>query len=360
MLNFSLSILSNIDALLVTNPKNIFYLSGFQGLTPHERESYLFVTQTKMYLMTNALYLEQAKKIIKDNKEIELVEITSASPLTVRLIELINALGLKKIGFESEDLKFQEYTKITADLSPAICCPTSQLVEQLRLIKTPLEITKLQKACTITDACFTYLQSFIKPQMTEADIAWEIESYFKKNGAQSSFPPIVAFNINSSQPHYSSSMNYKLRTTDFILLDFGAKFQGYCADMTRMIFVGNGDPEISRAYKVLKTAQQKALDLLTSGERSGSNLDQAVRDELATQGFPPYPHSLGHAVGLDIHEAPRLSVRRDETLKPGMVFSVEPGIYVEGKFGLRIEDLVLIKENGIEVLSTSPKNLIII
>ena len=205
------------------------------------------------------------------------------------------------------------------------------------------------------------------------EIAWEIESYFKKRGAENAFPPIVAFGKNSSQPHYSSSIRYTLDAKrSLVLLDFGARVNGYCADMTRMLFMGLPKTEWKKAYQALKLAQQKALsylaqsfqyiDILKNQRRkiSGAELDQLVRKELAKFGYPPYPHSLGHAVGLAIHEAPRLSIRRDEELKPGMIFSVEPGIYVPGQFGMRIEDLVLLTENGIEVLSKSTKEMMIL
>ncbi len=230
----------------------------------------------------------------------------------------------------------------------------------MRIIKNLDEITKLKKAIQITDECFAKILTHLKSGVSESEIAWDIETYFRNNGAQSAFPPIVAFDVNASQPHYASSERYTLNANSLILLDFGAKFNGYCADMTRMAFLGYPNPEIEKAYEALKNAQQKALDLLKAGKRNGAHLDKATRDELAIASYPPYPHSLGHAVGLAIHEAPRLSIRQDEILKPGMVVSVEPGIYVEGKFGMRIEDLVLITDTGIEVLSKSPKNLTVL
>jgi Xaa-Pro aminopeptidase len=151
-----------------------------------------------------------------------------------------------------------------------------------------------------------------------------------------------------------------LRSGSLVLLDFGAKINGYCADMTRMLFVGKPKPEWVRAYETVLAAQQKALNLLKDGVRNGATLDAAAKEVIAESDLPPYSHSLGHCVGLDIHEGPRLSDKKEETLSPGMVFSVEPGVYIEGQYGIRIEDLVRLTSTGIEILSKSPRNLSIL
>ncbi|KKS86659.1 MAG: Peptidase M24 [Candidatus Gottesmanbacteria bacterium GW2011_GWB1_43_11] len=383
--NYNSLMLQSLDALLVTDPTNIYYLTGFMGLAPDEREAYVLVTQDKLYLFTNPLYREQAEKIIQlPNNQIntnnpipkEYIEISRENPLAIQIKKVLDALSLTrtiKVGFEENNLTVAEMHALKKDLDGFNLVPTRNRIEELRKFKRPDEIAQIKSACKLTDNCFDFILTKLIPGVTETEIAWEIESYFKKRGAENAFPPIVAFGKNSSQPHYSSSIRYTLDAKrSLVLLDFGARVNGYCADMTRMLFMGLPKTEWKKAYQALKLAQQKALsylaqsfqyiDILKNQRRkiSGAELDQLVRKELAKFGYPPYPHSLGHAVGLAIHEAPRLSIRRDEELKPGMIFSVEPGIYVPGQFGMRIEDLVLLTENGIEVLSKSTKEMMIL
>ncbi|MEK7165725.1 MAG: Xaa-Pro peptidase family protein [Patescibacteria group bacterium] len=371
-------LLEKIDALLVTDPDNIRYLSGFYGLAPQEREAYALVTADMTFLFVNALYSEHAKQLSKSptlklthdpGRAINIIEISHDKPMSQKLKEIIKSLALPhtaKLGFEETNLTVAELSKLRSQLQEIQLISTRDRVEALRKLKHPKEIEFIRSAANLTDQCFVFILDKLKNGVTESEIAWEIETFFHSHGAEPAFSPIVAFNQNSSQPHYRPSHNSpaspaggQLAThNQLILLDIGARVNGYCADMTRMVIVVALESEINNAYTALKSAQQKALDLFVSGERSGARLDAYVREELTKAGFPTYPHSLGHSVGLAIHEGPRLSVRRDEELKPGMVITVEPGIYLEGKFGMRIEDLVLIQEKGIEVLSTSPKNLI--
>lgn len=366
------SLLAQLDALLITHPLNIRYLTDFAGLAPSEREAYVLVTGNKNYLFTSALYLEQVRKLADNHqlsafrRKMEVIEISQESPLAKKLKSCLDALKqgrtLKPItlGFEEADLTVAEFNRLNKELAEYELVPTHNRVEELRKIKRPDEIVHIRRAAKLTDRCFAYILKKLKVGVTETEISWEIESYFRKHDAESAFSPIVAFNQNSSQPHYSSSASCKLMADSLILLDFGARVAGYCADMTRVVFVDNPTSEQKKVYETLKNAQEKALTLLQNGERSGAILDQSARDVLTKSGFPPYPHSLGHAAGLAIHERPRLTMKRDETLQPGMVVTVEPGVYLEGKFGVRIEDLVLIKENGIEILSRSSKDLLVL
>lgn len=383
-------LLSGLDALLVTEPVNIRYLTGFTGLSPAEREAFVLVTQKKIYLFTGALYLEQAKKLansqiippsnyLKANPEI--IEVSREYPLAKKLKTCLD--GLKqgpapnpvKLGFEENDLTFAEFNKLKSELKDYALIQTQGRVEELRKIKRPDEIVYIKQAAKLTDRCFSNILSKLKQNVTESEVAWKIESFIRKNGAECAFTPIVAFNENASQPHYASSANCKLKAESLVLLDFGARVKGYCADMTRVIFVGKPKPEQSKAYTTLIYAQQAVLTYLNQAVKStysrgplangvtkptvsGAAADKLCRKLIQKHGFPPYPHSLGHAVGLAIHEAPRLSVKRDEILLPGMIVTVEPGVYLTGKFGVRIEDLVLIKEKSVEVLSQSPKTLI--
>jgi len=266
-------------------------------------------------------------------------------------------------------LTVAEHHKLMQVHKNVMLVPTQGRVEELRMMKREDEIKNIRAAAKLTDQCFKFLLNKMKPGVTEGAIAWEIESFIRTRGAQLAFSPIVAFGKNTSQPHYQSS-DVRLQSSDLILLDFGAKVNGYCSDMTRVVSVGKPKDKWKRAYNAVFDAQHAALEYLhlegvkahLPGDvrRSGAAVDRIAREVIEKSGFPVYPHSLGHGVGLAIHEAPRLTIKKDQILKPNMVVTVEPGIYVEGSYGIRIEDLVLLKKDGIEILSTSKKEMTIL
>lgn len=333
------------DGFLITNPTNIRYLTGFVGV--ENRDAYMLVTRTNTYFFTNALYGEQTKHLSP-------IILSAAYPITQALTDI----SVQELEFESDNLTYAEYERLIA--SGFTLFTAKNKIESLREIKNKQEIQYIKLAASVTDQCFTFICNRIKPGITESRLAWEIESYLKVKGGGISFAPIVAFNASSSQPHYASQGNSPLRKQSLILLDFGAKVNGYCADMTRVIFLGSPKPEWVNAYAAVLAANEKAIDMLAKGERSGAALDAAARKIIVQSNLPAYPHSLGHAVGLDIHEAPRLTVKKPETLKANMVVTVEPGVYIEGSYGIRIEDLVLLTDKGIHILSRSQKELTIV
>ena len=354
------SLLSNIDALLITNPTNIRYLTGFVGAAPEEREAYILLTPNQTFLFTNALYLEQAKKT-----NATVVEISRENSFAKKLAEILTGPGpVKRLGFEENDLTVAEYKKLKTELKGVTLVATQGRVEELRILKREDEIKNIRRAAKLTDQCFDVILSKIKPGVTEGEIAWEIEAFIRARGAQLAFSPIVAFGINSSQPHYQPAESYKLKADSLVLIDFGIKVNGYCSDMTRMVFVGKPKDEWKRAYETVLEAQQAALNYFhlegVKAHLPGGKADLIARDVIEKAGFPAYPHSLGHGVGLDIHEAPRLTINKDVILKPGMVVTVEPAIYKEGSYGVRIEDLVLLKKDGIEVFTNTPKKMVIL
>ena len=309
-----------MKGFLVTSPTNIRYLTGFTG------EGWLVLDGNTKYLLTDSRYTEEAKKIPD--------------------MTLISSLSrFKTLEFEEDSLTVGQMKKLKMKL-----IPTSGKIEALRIIKRKDEIENIRLAAKITRDTFKFISKRIRPGMTEARLAYELEGYLRVKGGDVAFPPIVAFNQHSSQPHYSARGNLPLRRGTLLQLDFGAKINGYCADMSRVVFFGPPKLEWVRAHETVSAAQQKVLSLLRQGEQSGAVLDTAAKKVIAEANFPPYEHGLGHGVGLDIHERPRLSVKKDEKLKPGMVFTVEPGIYIEGMYGIRIEDTVLLKKNGVEVL----------
>ncbi|KKW10688.1 MAG: peptidase M24, Xaa-Pro aminopeptidase [Microgenomates group bacterium GW2011_GWC1_49_7] len=338
-----------VDALFITNPTNIRYLTGFVGV--EDRDAYCLVTQNQFYFFTSSLYLESAKKL-----RAKVLEISRENPIAKEIARLCEELKIKKLGFEEANLTVAEYNK----LKGLHLVPTNNRIEQLRMIKRADEIAHIRLAANLTDQCFKFITRRIRPGVTESRLALEIEGFLRSRGADLAFSPIVAFNEHSFQPHYHERSYDPLRRGSLILLDFGAKINGYCADMTRVVFVGKPKDGWVRAYNTVLQAQNKALGLLRDGVRSGATLDAAAKEVIAEANLPPYPHSLGHNVGLDVHEGPRLSVKKDEKLLPGMVFSVEPAVYIEGTYGIRIEDLVRLTDKGIEILSTSPKEMIIL
>jgi Xaa-Pro aminopeptidase len=232
-------------------------------------------------------------------------------------------------------------------------------MEPRRRVKRPDELDHIRKAAKLTDECFTFITKELAAGVWESEIAWSIESFIRTRGGTLAFPPIAAFGANSSMPHYQYTNEKSLEAGQPVLLDMGARVDGYCADMTRMVYFGTSDEDFRRAYDAVRDAQEKSLEYLGSAHPpKGAEADKKARGILTNYGFTEYPHSLGHALGLDIHERPRLTKFRDDTLEPGMVVTVEPAVYLAGKFGIRIEDTVLITENGIEILTKTDKNII--
>ncbi|MBI5614431.1 aminopeptidase P family protein [Candidatus Gottesmanbacteria bacterium] len=375
------------SAILISDPINIRYLTGFMGLAPNEREVYCLLTGSETFLFVNSLYRETANSIVlrsqqNSNKQInkytnnpiKIIELSQEKPIEILLNQILLKNNVKTLEFEKYDVSVAEYEKLQKELSAITLVPSFGKIEKMRIVKNKNEIDTIKKACALTDECFTHLLTYIKEGQSESEIAWEIETFFHENGATSSFSPIVAFNEHSSQPHYASAISCQLKAFSIILLDFGAKVDGYCADMTRIVFLGKPKDEWIKAYNTILEAQMAALKYLGAYthlkgvkahlpgvvQPSGAKADEIAKKIITDAGYPVYPHGLGHGVGLAIHEAPRLSMSRDETLVPGNVFSVEPGIYVEGKYGIRIEDLVVLTDTGAETLSKSEKGLILI
>lgn len=353
-------ILSGVDAFFVTDPANIQYLTGFVGASPEERGAFVLITKTDNVFFTHALYRQEAKTL--KNPSLEVIEISRENPISKRLAGLIKKLQIKRLGFEEDNLTVAELGTLQKRLTGIKLIPTKGRVENTRIIKREDEIALIRAAAKLTDACYTTIIPKLVPGVKENQIAWEIEAYFRAKGEEVAFSPIVAFGANSSMPHYKLIGNgTTLAKQDIVLLDFGARVGGYCADMTRVVFIGTPKDEWKRAYQTVLDAQTKAIDYLKiNKKRSGGIADRLAKNTIKNAGFPPYPHGLGHGVGLAIHEAPRLTVKKNARLEAGEVVTVEPGIYVAGAYGIRIEDLVLLNKDGIEILSQSPKTLTIL
>lgn len=358
-----------LDAILISSASNITYLTNYSGFSKEEREAYLFITKKFQYILTDGRYSQAIKTSIPD---FELIEISSKNSVKEILKYLKTKHEIKKLGFEGHNISFLEHKKLLQRFDYS----KHQSLHSLRIIKTSDEISKIENACKLGDKTFTYILKKIKLGISEKELANEIEFFIKKAGSDISFPPIVAFGKNSAIPHHQTS-DKRLATSDqLVLLDFGVKLNNYCSDMTRTIFFGKPTREQKKMYQTVLEAQEKAIDFLSqcyselvsesqTKTRSqnkfgmtGKNIDRIARDYIIFKGYQTIPHSLGHGIGIDVHEAPHLSPKSKDVLKEGMVFSIEPGIYVPQLGGVRIEDLVFLRKNKIRLLTHSPKTII--
>lgn len=344
------------DCLLVSNAINVYYLTGYDGFSKEEREAFLLITKKGNYIFTDGRYSEAVVKSIADFK---FIEVSAQNGYFDRLREIINKMGIKSLMVSEDDLSLKEFiqfrklAKINSD---------DNIIEKLRGVKTAEEIKNIKSAAKLGDLGFKYILTQIKTGVTEAQIAKKIEIFFLENNARVSFLPIVAFGSNSSIPHHMPT-NKKLTKNQIVLLDFGVRVNGYCSDMTRTVFFGLANPKFKRMYKTVLNAQQKAIvqikKLLILGKTiNASEIDKTARNYIISQNFPSIPHSLGHGIGLNVHEDPRLSQSSKSILSIGNVFSIEPGIYIPSFGGIRIEDLVVLTNKGPLLISNANREII--
>lgn len=269
-------------------------------------------------------------------------------------------LKISKIGFETEYLTCSALNNVKKYFSRVKFIPVHGIVEQFRAVKTEDEIEHLKRAINISDSVFSKILGIIKPGISENDISAEISYWHRRFGASGeAFDTIVASGFRGALPHGNAGAK-KIAKGEFITLDYGCVYNGYHSDMTRTIAVGRPTAEMKKVYTVVLEAQQRACDYAKAGV-STKSVDETARQIIARKGYGKYfGHSLGHGIGLEIHELPRLSSKSKEVLIPGHVITIEPGIYLPKKFGVRIEDSCVVCENGIEILTTSPKELIIL
>lgn len=337
-----------VDAVIVLDELNQHYLSEFAFT-----DGLLFITKTKAYLITDFRYYEMA--LNSANKSFEVLTPDNRKEF---LNKVILEEGIKTIGFEGGSVSYDTYRNY-CDNYPCEFVNIGDTIEVIRQIKSADEIEKMQKAQDITDAALAHLLKFITPNMTELEVAVELEYAMRKGGADSfAFETIAVSGDASALPH-GTPRNVKLRP-GFLTMDFGAKYQGYCSDMTRTIVIGKADEDIKKLYNTVLRAQTEALAYLREGADCGE-ADKVARDIIDS--IPEFKgafgHSLGHSVGLFIHESPRLYSRGfGRKLKVGEIVTVEPGIYLFGKYGCRIEDMVAITKDGIHNFTHSPKDLI--
>jgi Xaa-Pro aminopeptidase len=348
---------ADLDALLVSQPESRYYLSGYTGhdQPPRDSAGYLLITRERCFLLTDSRTTEQAGHEAPDY---EVIEYGLKARLTQRLAELVRQHALRRVGFEAIHLPQNSYCQIAGFLrGNAELVPMSDLVDQLRIAKDEAELAKLRVAQERLDDCFAHVSESLRSGMTERQVARMVEDYLREHADGPSFPSIVASGPNSSMPHAVVS-DRKIEAGEPITIDIGALHEGYCSDMTRTVCLGPASDKLKEIYGIVLEAQQKTEAGLRPG-MTGKQADAIARDVIAKAGYGDnFGHGTGHGIGLEVHEPPWVSQTRGENeLQPGMVFSVEPGIYLPGWGGVRIEDLVVMKEDGAEVLARSPKRL---
>lgn len=338
-----------LDALLVTYRANLRYLCGFTGSA-----GVLVMTPGRRLFFTDGRYREQARWEVQGAR----VVVSQRSALAAAA-RALTRLPVRAVGIESEHMPVAVRDKLKPLLPPkARLRHVAGLIEQQRMVKEPEEIERIRAAVLLASSLFDKVLEWIRPGVAESAIAAELEYAARRQGAQGmSFETIVAGGARSALPHGVASPQ-PIPNNGFVILDFGVILAGYCSDMTRTLYVGKPTARARRMYKAVREAQQAALEAVGPGVEAGE-VDRAARKRLRRTGFARYfTHSTGHGVGLEIHEPPRLARGQREVLRPGMVVTIEPGIYIPGVGGVRIEDTVVVTEAGCEVLTPTTKELI--
>jgi len=345
--------LTNTQAFLLANPQDIFYFSGFQILVPEEREAFLVVTKKQVHLLYASF-----SPLPEDLSQIKTHQGVDPNRLLAQLQIIQAETHFTELFFDENKMFVHEY-KALQKLADCSLSPLDYRVTwRLRAEKDPQEIAATQRACDIAAQAFAQLKPQIKTGMTEIEVQDLLESLMRQLGSRTpAFPTIVAFGTHAALPHYQPGSN-PLTAETSILLDFGATADHYRSDMTRSWWHGkNPDPEFIEIEKIIQSAYAAALDLgnqKTLGSLVAGDLDKAAREVICTAGFgEQFIHTTGHGVGLDIHEPPSINANNSSLLKADMVITIEPGIYVVGKFGYRYENTILVTDSGLKELTTS-------
>lgn len=347
-----------IDACLISQPESRYYLSGYTGhdLPPRDSAGYLLISRDEALLLTDPRTSEQAEREAVEF-EVKTYGGSAAGPEAVA--EAMAKLGVARIGFESVHLPHGIWSRIRENLPDTVALQALDgLVDDLRIIKDADELRHLQEAIDVVDRCLASVFARLEPGLTERAIARMIEQYLIEHADGPSFPSIVASGPNGSVPHAAPS-DRRIQAGEAITIDIGARAHGYCSDTSRTVCLGEpSDPRLVEIYDIVLRAQIAAERAVRPG-LTGREADALARDVIAAAGHAEhFTHATGHGIGLEVHEPPRVGqLRADDVLRPGMVFSVEPGIYIPGWGGVRIEDLVVLEDDGARVLCHAPKDL---
>lgn len=347
-----------LDAILLSRNSNKRYFSGFrlgdaEGPTSGWSGT-LLVTREARLILADSRYVEQATT---EAPGWDLIP--TAGPIAEELPPLLLRHGIAALGMEAAAVSHADWSAVAAAAPSVELHAIDDELVPLRVVKTADEIDAIGRACSLTDACFAHLVHYVNPGMTEREVAWELESYFRANGADGlAFDPIVLAGARAAMPHGRPS-DAVIQRGNVLLIDFGCTIEGYRSDMTRTLFVGEVSDEIRRYHDAVREAQSAAIDALAVGV-NGQEVDAIARRRIEAEGVEPYGHGLGHGIGLDTHEPPRLRKSEAYTLEAGMVFSIEPGIYLTGVTGIRIEDIVVLEDPGARHLTISPREPVVI
>ena len=339
----------DFDALLVSQTGNIRYLSGFTGST-----GWLLISDSNAYLAVDFRYVEQARK---ESPDVDVIHIKG--DMVSWLPKLTSDLGLKKVGFEADQISFAVHQRLCKTIKDEgyqlQIISTAGLVESIRAVKEPEELGFIIEAVKLADAAFDHAKSVLRPGVSEKEASWELEKFIREKGSEAvPFDIIVASGPNSALPHARPSEQVLLKDTP-VIVDLGVRVNGYCSDLSRTFLLGDGDKTFSKIYDIVLGAQLTALATIGAG-MNGDQADRLARAVIEQANYnDAFGHSLGHGVGLESHESPRLGPNSSDSLIDGMVFTVEPGIYIAGWGGVRIEDTVVMENGKVKTLTEADK-----
>lgn len=348
---FAASLPQGLDGALICSDVSRAYLTGMRSSA-----GTLLVLRDAAYFIIDFRYIEKARNTVKD------CQVLLQEKLYDQINEILGRHGAKRLGTESAYMTLEAYSAFQERVEAELTMEkdVSRTLADLRMYKSPEELDCIRRAQKITDEAFAHILDYIQPGLSERDVARELRDFADRRGSEGpSFDYIVVSGRNSSMPHGVPSEK-PLEAGDFVTMDFGCVTGGYCSDMTRTVAVGHCSDEMGQVYHTVLRAQEAAIRLAASGV-SCKAVDAAARDLINSAGYEGcFGHGAGHSVGLEIHEPPAFNTRDETICRPGMVMTVEPGIYLEGRFGVRIEDMVLITKSGCEDLTNSPKELIVL
>jgi len=342
-----------LDVLLLSQPENLRYLSGFTGSS-----GWLFISEQNVILATDFRYVEQAKE---ESPDFEIIQ--TKQELRDWLPSLVSDSGWYKLGFEANFISYDSFHKLSEAIKTKQVnlelVPTTGIVEQLRSIKEPEELKFITKAVELVDAALEQAKAIIRPGITEKEAAWKIEKFLRQEGSEGTpFEIIVASGPNSALPHARPTEKV-ICSGETVLIDMGARISGYCSDFSRTLFLGKADKTFWEIYNIVLKAQTTAIEKVESG-MDASQADQLARSVVEQAGYgDAFGHGLGHGVGLAVHEFPTLGPSSSDSLADGMVFTIEPGIYLAGQGGVRIEDMVVLENGKAKVLSKAKRDLLL-
>lgn len=344
-----------LDAIVITHPSNRFWLSGFTGedIPPNESAGHLVISQYEAILVTSRLNSTLAQQEAHGFRIFDRERDFARGDATV-----LQELGARRIGFEDRAILYRDVRVLEETLGQDVeLVPVGSLVDDLRAIKTPDELERIKQAQAITDAALQAVVAELRPGLTEREVALRLERALMEAGADgTAFPIAVASGPHGALPHYRPTQR-PIAVGEPIVIDMGAVVGGYCADLTRTVWLGTADDQLERIFAVVLAAIEAAEEGIRPG-MTGREADALAREVIVRAGYgDAFTHSLGHGVGVRVHEAPSLSPASEQVLEPGHVVTIEPGIYLPGWGGVRIEDLVVIREQGVEILTRTPKRL---